>query len=67
MPVFHFIVVVDGEDAEAEGGGGGEFSRLDAARRGACAALGRIAAERLAVSATANSSPLKSLTLRRRH
>ena len=47
MPLFHFIAVIDGEVAEAEGGG--EFSTLDAARLGAREALGRIATQRLAV------------------
>jgi len=46
MPLFHFVAVVDGELAEAEGGG--EFSTLDAARVAAREALGRIAAQRLA-------------------
>lgn len=45
MPLFHFIAVVDGEVAEAEGGG--EFATLDAARLGAREALGRIGAQRL--------------------
>jgi hypothetical protein len=45
MPLFHFVAVVDGEVAEAEGGG--EFCTLDAARAAARDALGRIAAQRL--------------------
>ena len=46
MPLFHFVAVVDGEVAEAEGGG--EFSALNAARVAAREALCRIAAQRLA-------------------
>jgi len=46
MPLFHFVAVVDGEVADAEGGG--EFSTLVAARVAAREALGKIAAQRLA-------------------
>ena len=46
MPLFHFVAVVDGEVADAEGGG--EFSTLAAARVAAREALGKIAAQRLA-------------------